>query len=102
MLRDNLNKKLDELDDEQLGQIEDFVMLLKSQSRQHNELIKQIEDYAALLKSQAQSEALSNHFGQSRLSTERSREFREWVAQLPKNSQSLPDEAFDRETIYGE
>jgi Asp-tRNA(Asn)/Glu-tRNA(Gln) amidotransferase B subunit len=32
--------------------------------------------------------------------SERAREFREWVLQLPKGSPSLPDEAFNRDSIY--
>jgi len=34
--------------------------------------------------------------------TERVKDFREWVSQLPKTSPSLPDEAFSRDSIYEE
>jgi hypothetical protein len=39
-------------------------------------------------------------FWQKALPVERSEEFQKWVSQLPKNSPSLPDEAFDRDDIY--
>ncbi|MEA5550307.1 hypothetical protein VB713_04790 [Anabaena cylindrica UHCC 0172] len=32
----------------------------------------------------------------------RAREFREWVSQIPETGLSLPDEAFNRDSIYEE
>lgn len=81
MLREDLKKELDKLNDEQLKQIADFIAFIEFQSRQV---------------------ASPTRFWQRATSAERSREFREWVSQLPKNSLSLPDEAFSRDTIYAE
>lgn len=81
MRREDLKKELDKLNEVQLQQIADFITLIESQPA---------------------SAALSTALWQRTTAQERAREFREWVAQLPKNSQSLTDAAFDRETIYGE
>jgi hypothetical protein len=81
MLREDLKKELDKLNDEQLKKIADFIADLEFQSGQV---------------------ASSTQFWQRATSVERSREFREWVSQLPKNNLSLPDEAFSRDTIYAE
>ncbi|MBW4533289.1 MAG: hypothetical protein KME09_05070 [Pleurocapsa minor HA4230-MV1] len=79
MLRENLKKELDKLNDEQLKKIADFIADLEPQSIQSTSSIP---------------------FGQEATPSERAREFREWVLQLPKGSPSLRDEAFDRESIY--
>jgi hypothetical protein len=81
MLRENLKKELDKLNDEQLQKIADFIALLELQP-------EKIET--------------SIPFWQRTTSTERAREFREWVSQLPKDSPSLSDEAFSCDTIYAE
>ncbi|NJM86871.1 MAG: hypothetical protein HC847_06395 [Hydrococcus sp. RU_2_2] len=81
MLREDLKKELDKLNDEQLQKIADFITSLELQSEQITQ---------------------STPFWQRTTSTERSREFREWVSQLPKDSPSLSDEAFSRDTIYAE
>jgi hypothetical protein len=79
MLREDLKKELDNLNDEQLRKIADFIAFIEFQS-------KQIEP--------------STPFWKRATSAERAREFREWVSQLPKDSLSISDEAFDRETLY--
>ncbi|MBD2579996.1 hypothetical protein [Oscillatoria sp. FACHB-1406] len=79
MLREDIKKELDKLNDEQLKKIADFIAFLEFQSRQV---------------------ALSVPFWQRAKPPERAREFREWVSQLPKNSPSLRDEAFSRDSIY--
>lgn len=81
MRREDLEKQLDKLNEAQLQQITDFI---------------------ALIEAQPLAQGLSTALWQRTTATERAREFREWVAQLPKHSQSLPNAAFDRETIYGE
>ncbi|MCU0535472.1 MAG: hypothetical protein MUD14_16405 [Hydrococcus sp. Prado102] len=81
MLRENLKKELDKLNDEQLKKIADFIADLEFQSRQV---------------------ASPTPFWQKATSIERSKEFREWVSQFPQNNLSLPDEAFSRDTIYTE
>lgn len=80
MLREDLKKELDKLNDEQLKRIADFIAF-EFQSRQVTS---------------------STPFWQRATSVERSREFRKWTLQLPKNGSSLPDEAFSRDTIYAE
>jgi hypothetical protein len=79
MLREDLKKELDRLSDEQLQRIADFITRVEFQSGQA---------------------PLSALFWQKATPSERVRDFREWVSQLPKGSPSLPDEAFDRDSIY--
>lgn len=79
MLREKLKKELDKLNDEQLKKIADFIAFIESQSGQVT---------------------LSTPFWQRATPTERSREFRTWILQLPENGLSLPDAAFSRDTIY--
>ncbi len=82
MLREDLKKELDKLNDQQLKQIANLVNnLLELQSRQA---------------------ILPAPFRQRAISVERAREFRQWVSQRPNNGSSLPNEAFSRETIYAE
>ena len=64
MLREDLKKELDNLNEEQLRKIADFIADLEFKSRP----IVQ-----------------SNPFWQRATSVERSREFRKWISQLPKN-----------------
>lgn len=80
MLREDLKKELDKLNDEQLKKIADFIADL-DQSRQVTP---------------------STPFWQRATPVERSEEFRRWVLQLPKNGLSLPDEAFSRDAIYAD
>lgn len=79
MLREDLKKELDRLNDEQLKKIADFIAFMEFQSRQV---------------------ALSVPFWQRATASDRAREFREWVLQLPQGSPSLRDEAFSRDSIY--
>ncbi len=79
MLREELNKELDKLSDEQLQKITDFIVDLELQSKQA---------------------ASSVPFWQRATPTQRAKEFREWVLQLSKSGTSLPDEAFNRDSIY--
>ena len=70
-----LKKEIDNLNDEQLKKIADFVVLVKAQDKQ---------------------KAQVKPFWQRATPAERSPDFREWVSQLLDTSPSLPDEAFDR------
>ena len=79
MLKDTLKKEIDGLNDEQLKKIADFVILLKAQDKQKTQV---------------------KPFWQRATPEERSQNFREWVSQLSHTSPSLPDEAFDRSSIY--
>lgn len=81
MLREDIKKELDKLNDEQLKKIADFIAFLEFQSRQVTP---------------------STPFWQRATSLERSREFRQWISQLSNNGLSLPDEAFNRDTIYAD
>ncbi|MBE9202197.1 hypothetical protein IQ218_00305 [Synechocystis salina LEGE 06099] len=81
MLRENLKEKLDELNDEQVEKIADFMAFIEFQSKQV---------------------ASSLPFWQKATPSDRAREFREWVSQLAKGSPSLSEEAFDRDSIYEE
>lgn len=79
MLREDLKKELDKLNDEQLRKIADFIIDLEVQSGQIQSSVP---------------------FWQRATPPERAREFRDWVLHLPKGSPSLPDEAFNRDSIY--
>lgn len=81
MLREELKKELDTLNDEQLRKVADFIAFIEFESKQASAPVP---------------------FWQKATSAERTREFREWVLQLPKGSPSLPDEAFNRDSIYEE
>lgn len=81
MLREDLKKELDKLNDEQLKKIADFIADLEFQSRQVTP---------------------STPFWRRATSVERSKELRRWILQLPKNGSSLPDEAFSRDAIYAD
>jgi hypothetical protein len=79
MLREDLKRKLDNLNDEKLKNIADFIAFIEFQSRQATS---------------------STPFWQRATPVERSREFRTWISQLPNNGLSLPDEAFSRDILY--
>lgn len=81
MLREKLKQKLDKLNEEQLKKIAVFIADLEFQASQVKSSIP---------------------FWQRATPTERAREFREWVSQLPKSGLSLPNEAFSRDSIYEE
>lgn len=81
MLREDLKKELDVLNEEQLKRVADFIAFIEFESKQA---------------------ASSLPFWQRATSAERVRDFREWVLQLPKGSPSLSDEAFNRDSIYKE
>lgn len=79
MLREKLKRELDKFNEEQLKQIADFIKFIEFKSKENTVPIP---------------------FWQRATPTERAKEFREWVSQLPKNTPSLPDEAFSRDSIY--
>lgn len=79
MLREKLKQELDKLNEDQLKQISDFIAFIEFQAMQ------------------AKSSA---PFWLSATPTERARDFQEWVSQLPQTHLSLPDEAFNRDSIY--
>ena len=81
MLREELKKELDTLNDEQLRKVAAFIAFIEFESKQV---------------------AAPVPFWQRATPAERGREFCEWVLQLPKGSPSLPDEAFNRDSIYKE
>lgn len=81
MLREDLKKELDKLNDEQLKKIADFIAFIQFQSGQVTP---------------------STPSWQRATPVERSREFRKWVSQLPKNGVSLPDAAFNRDAVYAD
>ena len=82
MLREKLKQELDKLNEDQLKKVANFISLMESQS------------------SQVTSSFVP--FWQKATPTQRAREFRDWISQLPKTSVSLPTDAFSRECIYEE
>jgi hypothetical protein len=81
MLREELKRELDKLNDEQL---------------------KKIADYITFLEFQAHSASSSPPSKADSTSAEKAQAFRQWISQLPQNGLSLPDEAFNRDNIYAE
>ncbi|NES25909.1 MAG: hypothetical protein F6K41_45245 [Symploca sp. SIO3E6] len=79
MLRDTLKEEIEHLSESQLRRVADYITLVKLQT-QHT----------------SQNEPL----WQCATSAQRVQNFRAWVEQLPKTGLSLPDEAFNRESIY--
>ena len=79
MLRETLKQEIDQLNDNQLRQIADFIHSVKTQAQWLTKAIP---------------------FWQRATSVERAEDFRKWVTQLPKTNMSLSDEAFDRGNIY--
>ena len=82
MLREKLKQELDKLNEDQLNKIANFISLIESQS------------------SQVTSSFIP--FWQKATPTERARELRDWISQLPTTIVSLPDEAFSCDCIYEE
>ncbi len=87
MLKDTLKKEIDNLNDEQLKKIADFIILVKAQDKQKAE-IKPFWQRATPAERTAFAGATQTQ------------DFREWVSQLSHTSPSLPDEAFARSSIY--
>ncbi|MEB3188767.1 MAG: hypothetical protein VKL42_00295 [Snowella sp.] len=79
ILRETLKQEIDQLNENQLGEIAEFV---------------------ASMKNQTQPAAKAVPFWQRATPIERAIDFRTWVAQLPKTDLSLPDDAFDRGSLY--
>ncbi|MBD2082789.1 hypothetical protein [Leptolyngbya sp. FACHB-17] len=81
MLKEKVKQEIDKLNEEQLKQVERFIALIK---------IKVVTPQAVLQSWDAVTPE------------EWTKSFREWAAQLPKTGVILPDEAYDRESIYGD
>lgn len=79
MLRDTLKQEIDKLSESQLLRIAEFIDLVKLKDKQISTSVP---------------------FWQSATSTERAQDFRDWSKQLPKTGLSLPDKAFNRDSIY--
>ncbi len=79
MLRDVLKQEIDRLNEGQLKRIAEFITLVKYQTQQVT---------------------IDVPFWKNATPTERVQDFKVWVEQLPKTGLSLPEEAFDRGSIY--
>jgi nucleotidyltransferase/DNA polymerase involved in DNA repair len=79
MLREKLKQKLDKLNEEQLKKIANFIAFIEFQDQQVKSSTPALQKITP---------------------AEQAKEFRQWVAQLPKNNVSLSNEAFSRESIY--
>jgi hypothetical protein len=78
-LRETVKKQIDSLNENQLSRIADYILSLKVQ---------------------AKSAAKTTPFWQSATPKERAQDFLEWVSGLNNIGSTLPDEAFDRGSIY--
>lgn len=79
MLRDTLKQEIDQLTDNQLEKIAEFIVLVKYQT---------------------QNLATTEQFWKRSTPSERVQDFRAWIKQLPETGLSLPDAAFERDSIY--
>ncbi|WP_404790895.1 hypothetical protein [Altericista sp. CCNU0014] len=79
VLREQLKQTLDKLNETQLTQIANFIGNIDSSPQQPDAEVP---------------------LWQTGTSAERTKDFQEWLKQLPRNGSSLPDEAFDRDSIY--
>ncbi len=80
MLKEKLKKQIDNLNDEQLRKIAEFIASIEFQS-------EQIESLTLL---------------ENSTPAQRAGEFREWVSQLPLSNVNLSDEGLSRDNIYEE
>jgi hypothetical protein len=77
--RERLKQEIDTLNESQLSRIAEFIVSVKAHPRQSTTSVR---------------------FWQRATPLERSQDFRAWVVGLPGTGSTLPDEAFDRESIY--
>lgn len=87
MLKDTLKHEIDNLNEEQLRKIADFVATIKATNK--------LEEKTKPFWQRATPKERTAFAGATQ-----TQDFQEWVAQLPHDSPSLTDEAFDRESIY--
>ena len=78
ILRETLKQEIDILNESQLSRIAEFIDSIKTQAQNRMKATPSGELTPA----------------------QRARDFREWAAELPQTGISLPNEAFDRESIY--
>jgi hypothetical protein len=81
MLREKVKQEIEQLSEDQLKQVESFIAAIQVQSEQSQK---------------------PKRFWETATQEEWLKDFREWTQQFPKTGGSLPDEALDRESIYGE
>ncbi|MDY6938710.1 MAG: hypothetical protein SWY16_13680 [Cyanobacteriota bacterium] len=79
MLRNILKQEIDRLNESQLKRIAEFITLVKDQTQQV---------------------AINAPFWKRATPTERVQDLQAWIERLPKTGLSLPNEAFDRGSIY--
>jgi hypothetical protein len=79
MLREALKQEIDQLTEEQLKKLVDFVDFIKQQTQRTVET-KSVWEHAT--------------------AKERADDLCQWVTQLSQTNVTLPDEAFDRASIY--
>lgn len=79
LLRETLKRELDTLNESQLSRIAEHILSLKVQT---------------------QTKMRTAPFWASATPKERSQDFLEWVSRLHKTGSALPNEAFDRDSIY--
>jgi hypothetical protein len=79
VLRETVKQEIDTLNEKQLARISEHILSLKMQ---------------------AQNGIKNTPFWESATPQERSQDFLEWVSGLNRTGSTLPDEAFDRASIY--
>lgn len=79
ILRETLKEEIDTLNEKQLSRIAAYISALKVQT---------------------QNAIRPTSFWESATPKERAQDFIEWVSGLNKTGSTLPDEAFDRSSIY--
>ncbi len=81
MLREKVKQEIDKLSEDQVKQVQSFIVAIQVQCEQLQK---------------------PERFWQTATQEEWLKDFREWTRQFPKTGGSLLDEAMDRASIYGE
>jgi len=81
MLREKVKQEIDQLSEDQVKQVESFISAIQHEAEQSEQ---------------------PPRFWQTATKEEWLKDFREWTQQFPETGGSLPDEAMDRESIYGD
>lgn len=79
VLRETLKREIDTLNENQLSRVAEHILSLKAQTQN---MIK------------------TTPFWESATPKERSQDLLEWISGLNRTGSTLPDEAFDRSSIY--
>lgn len=75
-------------------------MVKQEIDRLNENQLSRIAEYIVYLQAETQNGVKTTPFWESATPQERSQDFLEWVSGLNRTGSTLPDEAFDRASIY--